>query len=201
VHQAHLAVLELKERPVLLDARDRAFDRRADLDLCDLDTPSRGRPSVRAKAASVREPSRSVNGQPDPGWHRPMEVRRYAEPSALLADARPLLLAQPARNNLPLAILQTLIDQPAVYPLFRLWPGEHEGVPVGLAMQTEPFNVLRAEPARENAVDQLADAVLDDGGSLPGVRANRPWGERFAQRIHTRTGLHVAQVLREGVWN
>ena len=103
-----------------------------------------------------------------------MEVRRYAEPSALLADARPLLLAQPARNNLPLAILQTLIDQPAVYPLFRLWPGEHEGVPVGLAMQTEPFNVLRAEPARENAVDQLADAVLDDGGSLPGVRANRP---------------------------
>jgi uncharacterized protein len=129
-----------------------------------------------------------------------MEVLRYDDPGTFRRDGASLLLADAARNNLPLVILQILLDQPEVYPVFHLWLAVHDGKPVGLALQTEPYNVLLAEPLVDDAVDQLAEAAVVDAAPLPGVTANVPWADRFAERVRALTGRESKYVLGEGVW-
>jgi len=111
-----------------------------------------------------------------------------------------VLLADAARNNLVLAILQVVMDQPEVYPVVRLWLAVEDRQPVGVALQTEPFNVLLAEPLGDGAVEALAEAIVADGGPLPGVTANVPWVVRFAEQVSTMTGRTADLVLGEGVW-
>lgn len=111
-----------------------------------------------------------------------------------------MLLADAARNNMPLGVLQVLQDHPEIYPVFRLWLAVHDGHPVGVALQTEPYNVLLAEPLVDEAVDALADAAVLDAGLLPGVTANLPWVDRFAERVTALTGRESRHVLGEGVW-
>ncbi len=129
-----------------------------------------------------------------------MEILRYDDPAAFRRDGSPVLLADAARNNLPLAILQTLQDQPEVYPVFHLWMAVHDEQPRGLALQTEPYNVVLAEPLEDEAVTALAEAVLADAGPLPGVTANRPWAGRFAERVTAMTDRRAERILDEGVW-
>jgi predicted GNAT family acetyltransferase len=129
-----------------------------------------------------------------------MEVLRYDDPGAFHRDGAPVLLTDAARNNLILGILQVLLDEPDLYPVFHLWLATREGRPVGLAMQTEPFNVIVAEPLEEDAVEALAQAVVADGAPLPGVVANQPWADRFAQRVSAITGRSAERILEEGVW-
>jgi GNAT superfamily N-acetyltransferase len=129
-----------------------------------------------------------------------MEVLRYADPAAFRRDGAAVLLANAARNNLPLAILQTLQDQPEIYPVFHLWMAVRDGEPRGLALQTEPYNVVLAEPLEEEAVDALAEAAAVDDGSIPGIVANLPWADRFATRVTLVTGRRAERILNEGVW-
>ena len=129
-----------------------------------------------------------------------MEVLRYDDPVAFRRDGAPVLLADAARNNLPLGLLQILQDQPEVYPLFHLWLAVRDGRARGLAMQTEPFNVMLAEPLEDEAVDVLADSIIDDDGPLPGVIANLPWADRFAECVTAVTGRSAERILEEGVW-
>jgi uncharacterized protein len=129
-----------------------------------------------------------------------MEVLRYDDPFAFRRDGAPVLLADAARNNLPLGLLQVLQDQPEVYPVFHLWLAVRDGQARGLAMQTEPFNVMLAEPLESEALDALADSIVDDHGPLPGVIANLPWADRFAERVTAVTGRSAERILEEGVW-
>ena len=129
-----------------------------------------------------------------------MEVLRYDDPAAFRRDGAPVLLADVGRNNLALGILQVLLDEPDLYPVFHLWLALHEDRPTGLAMQTEPFNAILAEPLEDDAADALAEAVVADGGPLPGVVANQPWADRFAGRITAITGRSAERILEEGVW-
>ena len=128
-----------------------------------------------------------------------MEVLRYDDPAAFHRDGAPVL-ADAARNNLVLGILQVLLDEPDLYPVFHLWLAARDGRPVGLAMQTEPFNVIVAEPLEDDAVDALAEAVVADGAPLPGVVANQPSADRFAERVTAITGRTSERILEEGVW-
>ena len=125
---------------------------------------------------------------------------RYDDPAMFRNDGGPLLLTHAARNNLPLAVLQILQDQPDVYPVYHLWLAVSDGQPKGLALQTEPYNVLLAEPLEDEAVDALAEAAVLDGAPLPGVTANLPWADRFADRVTGMTGQTVGRILDEGVW-
>ncbi|MEP6475751.1 MAG: GNAT family N-acetyltransferase [Actinomycetota bacterium] len=129
-----------------------------------------------------------------------MEVLRYGDPASFRRDGEPLLIADAARNNLLLTVLQVLQDQPEVYPVFHLWMAVRDGEPRGLAMQTESYNLLLAEPVEADAVETLADAVVADAGPLPGVTANRPWAQRFAARVTELTGRGAQRILEEGVW-
>jgi uncharacterized protein len=131
-----------------------------------------------------------------------MDIIRSTDPAAFRRDAGPVLLADPARNNLSLGILQTLLDQPEVFPVFHLWMAVRDGQPLGLALQTEPFNTVLAEPLEleEEVVDALADAIMHDAGPLPGITGNNPWAGRFADRVASMTGRPAQRIVEEGVW-
>jgi hypothetical protein len=129
-----------------------------------------------------------------------MDVERYGDAAAFRRDAGPVLLADAPRNNLVLAILHTLVDRPDIYATFHLWLARGDGVPVGAALQTEPYHVVLADPLDPSAVDALADAAVEDGMTLPGVTAALPWADRFAERVATRTGRRIERVLTEGMW-
>jgi GNAT superfamily N-acetyltransferase len=129
-----------------------------------------------------------------------MEVLRYNDPAAFRRDGESVLLAHAARNNLPLGILQVLQDRPEVYPDFHLWMAVSEGQPRGLALQTEPFNVVLVEPLEDDVVEALAEAAVVDAGPMPGVVANLPWADRFAKRVTAMTGRSAERILHEGVW-
>ena len=129
-----------------------------------------------------------------------MEVLRYDDPETFRRDGASVLLADAARNNLPLGVLQVLLDHPEVYPVFHLWLAVQDGQPVGLALQTEPYNVLLAEPLVDEAVDALAEAAVVDAGRLSGITANIPWADRFAERVTTMTGRTAERIMGEGVW-
>ncbi|MEA2522053.1 MAG: uncharacterized protein QOI81_1699, partial [Actinomycetota bacterium] len=109
-------------------------------------------------------------------------------------------MASPGRNSLPLAIIQTLIDQPDAYPTFHLWLALDGGSPVGLAMQTQPHNVIIADPTDPQAIAVLADAVVSDAAPLPGVIGNLPFAEVCTEHIAAATGRRAELLLREGVW-
>ena len=129
-----------------------------------------------------------------------MEVQRYGDPVAFRRDAAPVLMASPGRSSLPLAVLQTLLDQPEMYPDFHLWLAAQGGAPVGLAMQTQPYNVIIADPIDAEAIELLAQAVHTDGDPIPGVIGNVPFAGRFAGHIAAATGRRPELIMSEGVW-
>jgi RimJ/RimL family protein N-acetyltransferase len=129
-----------------------------------------------------------------------MDVQRYDDPVAFRRDATPMLMRSPGRNSLPLAVIQTLVGQPDIYPDFHLWLAVNDGVHVGLAMLTEPHNVIVADPIDPLALAPLARAVLSDGAATPGVIGNVPYAEEFARFIADGTGRKVERILSEGVW-
>jgi uncharacterized protein len=131
-----------------------------------------------------------------------MQVRRFDDVEAFERAAGALLLVDPARNNLPLGILTVLRTQPEVYPAYHLWLALENGMPVGLALQTPPHNLVVGEPLDGEAVDALADALADDAiVSLPGVVGNVPWADRFVERWRSRTGQTPRHVMDQGVFS
>ena len=129
-----------------------------------------------------------------------MEVQRYLDPVAFRRDAASVLMASPGRNSLPLAVLQTLVAQPDVYPDFHLWLALRDQAPVGLAMQTQPHNVIVADPIDPLAIESLAQAVLADGDTIPGIVGNVPFAEEFSGHIAGVSGRRPELIMGEGVW-
>ena len=52
----------------------------------------------------------------------------------------------------------------------------------------------------DEAVAALAEAVVFDAGPLPGVTANLPWADRFAEHVTAMTGRKGERVMGQGVW-
>ena len=129
-----------------------------------------------------------------------MEVQRYRDPAAFRRDAMPILMASPGRSSLPLAVLQTLVAQPDIYPDFYLWLAVQDGAPAGLAMQTQPHNVIIADPLDHRAIQPLAQAVHTDGGAVPGVVGNVPFAQEFSGHISGAAGRRAELTISEGVW-
>lgn len=129
-----------------------------------------------------------------------MDVRTFSDPHAFEHAAGPLLRADPARNNLPLGILSTLITHPQMYPTFDLWLAETNERPAGAAIRTAPFKVVLVEPSEAGAVDALCDVVAASDPDIPGVVANVPWADHFADRWCASTGAHSELALAQGVY-
>jgi uncharacterized protein len=129
-----------------------------------------------------------------------MHVRRYDDPAAFRRDAASILMAAPGRSSLPLAVLQTLVTEPEIYPVFHLWMAMEQDTPAGLAMQTEPYNVILADPLQAASVRALADAVLAGGNDVPGTIGNTPFVQEFAEHVARGSGRRAEITVREGVW-
>jgi predicted GNAT family acetyltransferase len=126
-----------------------------------------------------------------------MDVRRVEDPSAFLADASPLLLADEPRHNLILGIAGTLRDHPLHYPDYGLWLAKDGSDTVGAALRTPPNNLVLARPRDDSAIEALAAAIDDE---LPGVVAALPEAETFAAAWAARTGATPRLRRAEGVF-
>lgn len=120
-----------------------------------------------------------------------MRVIRYKDPSSFREHVGEHLLADEPRHNLMLGLLTTLVEQPEIYPEYRLWLVESEGQYAGAALRTLPHNVLVAAPARPDAVTELAREIAVEGGEIPGVGGALPEVDEFAHAWCEATGVRV----------
>lgn len=131
-----------------------------------------------------------------------MQIVRPPDARTFLEAAGPLLAGNPraeARHNLILGIASTLIDHPEVYPTFHLWVVlDHE--PVAAALMTPPYNLVLAEPASDEALRVLLDAVAADDALVPGLVGNFPYVHAAAEAWSASTGAAARAVQFHGVY-
>jgi hypothetical protein len=126
-----------------------------------------------------------------------VEVARFDDAAAFLAEAQPLLLADEARHNLILGIAGTIRDSPDHYPTRSLWLVRDEGEVAAAALRTPPYNLILAAPRSDDALTVLARGIAAD---LPGVVAAEPEAVRFADLWSQQTGLRARTNMRQGVY-
>ena len=90
-----------------------------------------------------------------------MDAQRHDDVETFRALASPFLMREPARNQLPIMIVHTLVTQPDVYPEFRLWTVVEDDEVVAAAVRTPPHNVALADPVHEPALDVLVDVIAE----------------------------------------
>jgi predicted GNAT family acetyltransferase len=123
-------------------------------------------------------------------------VELVADPEEFLREAEPLLLADEARHNLIFGIAGTIRD--GFYEEHRLWLVRAGESPVAAALQTPPFNLILAQPASDEPLRELADALAEE--ELPGVVGALPEVERFAELYARRTGSEARRTMGQGVF-
>ena len=130
-----------------------------------------------------------------------MRVEQAGEPAAFLDRAGGLLLADEARHNLILGIAGTLRDVPEAEREHRLWlVMTDSGDTVAAALQTPPFNLVLARPARADALAALVDGLDAEGVDLPGVTGAVPEVDAFAAQWRAHTGLEPRVRMRQRVY-
>jgi predicted GNAT family acetyltransferase len=126
-----------------------------------------------------------------------VEVARFDDAAAFLAEAEPLLLADEARHNLILGIAGTIRDSPEHYPSRSLWLVRDEGEVVAAALRTPPYNLILAAPRSDDALAVLARGIAAD---LPGVVGAEPEAVGFADLWSKQTGLRARTNMRQGIY-
>jgi GNAT superfamily N-acetyltransferase len=129
-----------------------------------------------------------------------MRVSSLDDAVTFEAAAAPLLQRDPAGNNLPLGIVQSLLDRPDIYPEAFFWIVEHEGSVVGAALRTPPYPLVLADPIDPGVVEALVTSLVDAGTSPRGVTANEPWASRFAGAWTAATGVSWRVSIGQGVF-
>jgi predicted GNAT family acetyltransferase len=126
-----------------------------------------------------------------------VEVARFDDAAAFLAEAEPLLLADEARHNLILGIAGTIRDSPEHYPSRSLWLVRDEGEVVAAALRTPPYNLILAAPRSDDALAVLARGIAAE---LPGVVGAEPEAVGFADLWSKQTGLRARTNMRQGIY-
>jgi hypothetical protein len=126
-----------------------------------------------------------------------VEIARFDDAAAFLAEAEPLLLADEARHNLILGIAGTIRDSPDHYPTRSLWLVRDEGEVAAAALRTPPYNLILAAPRSDDALTVLARGIAAD---LPGVVGAEPEAAGFADLWSQQTGLRARTNMRQGVY-
>jgi len=117
-----------------------------------------------------------------------LELRSFGDPSAFLARARDLLLADEARHNLLLGIAATVAEMPDAYRDPGFWVVEADERAVLAALRTPPFNLALSRPTDPGAVPFLATALAELHVDLPGVAGARPEVEEYVEAWCRATG-------------
>jgi predicted GNAT family acetyltransferase len=129
-----------------------------------------------------------------------VEVVRPSDARSFLELAGPLFAGDEARHNLILGIAGTLERRPEVWPVFHLWVVREGERIVAAALQTEPYNLVLADPETDEALDALMTAVRDDEAPIPGIVASVPHAEAAARAWSAGTGRAWDVTLRQGVF-
>ena len=137
-----------------------------------------------------------------------MRATRVDGADAFLARAGPFLSAREAEHNLALGLLGRLRVDPRLYgfdPTFVV--AEDAGVVVGCLLRTPPHGVVLSRFESLEAVDAIAEAVLDMHPELPGAVGPNDVVARFAStwsrltgvrpRLGVRQRVHAAAAVRE----
>ena len=112
-----------------------------------------------------------------------MDAQRHDDVETFRALASPFLMREPARNQLPIMIVHTLVTQPEVYPEFRLWTVLEDDEVVAAAGRPPPHNGALPDQVHEPALDTLVDGLAGTDPLAPAGVGNRPGAGRVA-RIH-----------------
>jgi predicted GNAT family acetyltransferase len=126
-----------------------------------------------------------------------VEVARFDDAAAFLAEAEPLLLADEARNNLILGIAGTIRDSPDHHPTRSLWLVRDERGVAAAALRTPPHNLILAAPRSGDALAVLVRGIAAD---LPGVVGAEPEAVGFADLWSQQTGLRARTNMRQGIY-
>jgi len=127
-------------------------------------------------------------------------VARLCDPRTFQAHAGPYLRAHEAEHNLPLGLLGRLLDEPRLYgfdPTFVV--AEDADVVVGCLLRTPPHGVVLSRFDSLDAVDLVAEAVLDMQSELPGAVGPTDVVARFASVWSERTGVCARIGIRQRV--
>jgi predicted GNAT family acetyltransferase len=126
-----------------------------------------------------------------------VEVARFDDAAAFLAEAEPFLLADEPRHNLILGIAGTIRDSPDHYPTRSLWLVRDQGKVAAAALRTPPYNLILAAPRSGDALAALARGIAAD---LPGVVGGEPEAVGFADLWTQQTGLRARTNMRQGIY-
>ena len=129
-----------------------------------------------------------------------MEVVRPDDAAAFLKLAGPLLEADEARNQLPLAIAATLTQHPDAYDVVRFWVALDTDRPVAAALRTEPFNLVLGDPELGADLEPLLSAVLADDPAVPGIVGNAPQVDGAGAFLARESGRSSERTLDQGVY-
>jgi predicted GNAT family acetyltransferase len=141
-----------------------------------------------------------ASGPTDLPYHPRMDVIRPESPTAFLELASPLLSASEARHNLMLGIAGTLVSQPDVYPVHRLWVVTDAGRPVAAALRTPPHHLVLADPIDQAALEPLLESALETEGDVEGIVANGPFAQAAASIWTSLTGTVITLEFAQGVF-
>ena len=111
-------------------------------------------------------------------YPRAMDVAATRRRRGRSARSRsPFLMREPARNQLPIMIVHTLVTQPEVYPEFRLW-AVARGRRGRRRRPCARRRTTSRSPTRsdDRALDALVAPSRSDDPDAPGVVGNRPVG-------------------------
>lgn len=124
-----------------------------------------------------------------------MEVVHLTDAAAFLERAESLLLADEARHNLILGLAGTIRDNPALYPEHAQWLVVADGVVIGAALRTLPYNLVLAR-----GPDEALDALVGSIDELPGVVGAVPEVDRFAQAWTVVHGCRAEARRGQGIY-
>jgi GNAT superfamily N-acetyltransferase len=131
-----------------------------------------------------------------------VKANRHEGVADFVAAAGAFLESREAEHNLILGLCTNISRHPdlvADRPPRFLTVTDEGGTVLAASIRTPPFNQVLSEMAGELA-ELLADALADDGDTLPGVLGPTDAARRFVDRWKDRTGLAAERVLAERIF-
>jgi predicted GNAT family acetyltransferase len=129
-----------------------------------------------------------------------MNLRTYPNANAFLAAAEVPLLRDEAKNNLILGIARAVLGgrRYGEEPPYFLTVHDQDAL-IAAAIRTPPYNlILYCDEGRLEALELIADHLMDAGGDLPGAHGTVATVSAFSKTWASRTGVerHVEMAQR-----
>lgn len=106
-----------------------------------------------------------------------IQVERSDDPAEVLDGAHDHLVGRPVEHNLVLSLLHQRVASPEPG---RYWIVRDGDVVAGVGFQSPVDYVVTATPMSPESAESMAEALVDAGGTVPGVQAEAGTAARIA---------------------